>query len=80
VSRLKNQIPAFPSIVEYVRTLISGNDETTGAGGRPRRRKPVIRNGVTPSHALPSNVSIGICSGTIARRESWSTRQCAKSR
>src|SRR5580698_9103818 len=79
-SRLKNHTPGLPSATTYVRTFNSGNAESQGTAGVPRRRTPDIRNGTTPSHACPSYVSISNSAGICRRSVASSTRQCAKSR
>src|SRR5437763_190742 len=57
-SREKNQIAGLPSgPFTYVRQLVSGKSESHGSAGTNGGRNPSTRNGVSPIHAVPSNVS-----------------------
>src|SRR5438876_5566363 len=75
-------MPGFsvvPAGTTYVRTFSSGNALSPGTGGTHRGRTPDIRNGTTPSHAAPSQVSISSDSGTCGRSALTGTGQCMNS-
>lgn len=58
-----------------------GLQEVVGARhrGRPLRRTPFIAKGTSPTHALPSKVSISSAAGIFGRSISTGTRQWRKS-
>jgi hypothetical protein len=79
-SRLQNHTPGLFSAVTYVRTFSSGNADSHGNGGVPRKRTPVMENGTIPIHAVPSKLSIAKPEGISGRSISVFTGQCANSR
>ena len=80
-SRLKKYTPDKahrPS--RTIERSIPGRRTATEPRGSPRGRTPLMRNGTTPSHAVPSNVSSVSAAGTWSRISCTGTGQCANSR
>ena len=78
-SRLKNHTPDRPPARTYVRTFSSGNVCAVGSGGSQRQRVRAMRNGTTPSHARPSNVSTSTPAGRCRCSRAASIGQCRNS-
>jgi len=63
-----------------VRTFNSGKSDKPGTLGASLGRTPLMRNGTTPIHALPSNSSRANAGGMSGRNTAAGTRQCANSK
>src|SRR4028118_1157852 len=75
-SREKNHTPGTPSRLTYVLTFSSWDLLKNGSDGANAGLTSHIVNGVMPTHARPSWVSMLKGSGTSGRSRSAGTGQC----